>query len=96
MNTDKDSLSIVETIVTLAKKLGKTIVAEGVKTDAHKATLSTLTCDYGQGYLFSKPLNSFNAEEFLSNNTTTENIEYSSVQVVTEGSIETVINLYTM
>jgi EAL domain-containing protein (putative c-di-GMP-specific phosphodiesterase class I) len=96
MNTDKDSLSIVETIVTLAKKLGKTIVAEGVETDAHKTTLSELLCDFGQGYLFSKPLNSFDAEEFLRNNTTTENIEYSSVQVVTEGSIETVTNLYAM
>jgi EAL domain-containing protein (putative c-di-GMP-specific phosphodiesterase class I) len=96
MNTDKDSLSIVETIVTLAKKLGKTIVAEGVETDAHKATLSELLCDYGQGYLFSKPLNSSNAEEFLRNNQATENIEYSSVQVVTEGSVETVTNPYAM
>jgi diguanylate cyclase (GGDEF)-like protein len=96
MNTDKDSLSIVETIVTLAKKLGKTIVAEGVETDAHKATLLTLACDYGQGYLFSKPLNSFNAEEFLRNNIASENIEYSSVPLATEGSIEAVTNQYAM
>jgi EAL domain-containing protein (putative c-di-GMP-specific phosphodiesterase class I) len=53
MNTDKDSLSIVETIVTLAKKLGKSIVAEGVETEDHKTTLAELLCDYGQGYLFS-------------------------------------------
>jgi diguanylate cyclase (GGDEF)-like protein len=96
MNTDKDSLSIVETIVTLAKKLGKSIVAEGVETEDHKTTLAELLCDYGQGYLFSKPLNSGAAEEFLRNNKTSENVEFSSVKVVIEGSVETVANQYAM
>jgi EAL domain-containing protein (putative c-di-GMP-specific phosphodiesterase class I) len=95
MNTDKDSLSIVETIVTLAKKLGKTIVAEGVETDAHKTTLSALACDYGQGYLFSKPLNLLDAEEFLKNNTVFQDDNYQPLKLTTPNNIETT-NQYAM
>ena len=65
MAFDKSSRSIVETIITLAAKLNKQVVAEGVETIQHKDMLSELLCDYGQGYLFSKPLNSAAAEEFL-------------------------------
>jgi predicted signal transduction protein with EAL and GGDEF domain len=33
------------------------VVAEGVETDEQAVQLRALTCEYGQGYLFSKPLN---------------------------------------
>src|SRR6185312_2867779 len=56
MGTDRESLGIVETILTLAQKLGKKVVAEGVETDQQVAALLELGCGYGQGYLFSRPL----------------------------------------
>lgn len=96
MSTDKDSLSIVETIITLANKLGKTTVAEGVETEGHKDILRQLSCDYGQGYLFSKPLNSDNAEEFLLKHTNTQNDRDQSIKVVSQINIETVANQYSM
>lgn len=65
MAHDKDSRSIVETIIALAGKLDKRVVAEGVETERDKEILSDLACQYAQGYLFSKPLDSSGAEEFL-------------------------------
>lgn len=56
---------IVRTIVTLARSLGVQVVAEGVETHAQLAALRALGCDYGQGYLFSRPVESAAARELL-------------------------------
>lgn len=47
---------VVSTIITLSKQLGLTIVAEGVETAHQLQWLKQLGCEFGQGYLFSKPL----------------------------------------
>jgi len=46
---------IIEAIIALAKTLGYGIVAEGIETKEQEKFLETLSCDLGQGYLFSKP-----------------------------------------
>jgi len=51
-----ESLEIVRSIITLAHSLGKQVIAEGVETGEQLALLRSLECDYGQGYFFSKPL----------------------------------------
>jgi len=51
-----EQLEIVRTIITLAWNLGINTVAEGVETTRHLNQLRSLRCDYGQGYLFAKPL----------------------------------------
>jgi EAL domain-containing protein (putative c-di-GMP-specific phosphodiesterase class I) len=66
MGTDTESTGIVETILTLAQKLGKKAVAEGVETEEQVAALQALGCGYGQGYLFSRPLWSDLAEKLIS------------------------------
>ena len=48
--------SIVNAIVRLAHALDLFCVAEGVETEGQRATLSGLGCDFGQGYLWSRPL----------------------------------------
>lgn len=48
---------IVEAIVMMAKSLGLKVIAEGIETKPQLAKLQSLQCLYGQGYLFSKPLN---------------------------------------
>lgn len=52
----EQNAKIVEAIITLGHALGLTIVAEGVETEAQANQLQTLACNYGQGYLFSRPL----------------------------------------
>jgi EAL domain-containing protein (putative c-di-GMP-specific phosphodiesterase class I) len=56
MTIDEEALGIVETVVTLAAKLKMNVVAEGIETPAQAAKLRSFNCDFGQGYLFSKPL----------------------------------------
>lgn len=59
------SALIVETIITLAQKLGLAVTAEGVETAEQLAQLRELKCDYGQGYFFSRPLNAEAAEALI-------------------------------
>lgn len=47
---------IVRTILSLAAALGMEVVAEGIETMQQLTTLQQLSCGYGQGYFFSKPL----------------------------------------
>jgi diguanylate cyclase (GGDEF)-like protein/PAS domain S-box-containing protein len=56
MNADSKNAEIVRAIVALARNLGMEVVAEGVETAEHLTALRALQCNYGQGYLFAKPL----------------------------------------
>ena len=56
---------IIEAICAMAHKLKKTIVAEGVETEGQRDFLTRLGCDYGQGYLFSRPLLAEQVTRFL-------------------------------
>jgi EAL domain-containing protein (putative c-di-GMP-specific phosphodiesterase class I) len=56
INTDERDLAIVETFITLAKKLNLSVVAEGVETEIQKEFLLKSNCDYMQGYLVSYPV----------------------------------------
>lgn len=58
MNLPKDaaSVAIVESVMTLSKGIGLTVVAEGVETTEQADFLTSYGCNELQGYLFSKPL----------------------------------------
>lgn len=51
-----ENSEIVRTICTLANNLGMEVVAEGIETREQLALLRKLKCEYGQGYLFSRPV----------------------------------------
>jgi diguanylate cyclase (GGDEF)-like protein len=57
MNYEPQSVAVVETIISLAHNLKKEVIAEGVETVEQAHRLRSLNCEYGQGYLFAKPLN---------------------------------------
>ncbi|MDT8410439.1 MAG: GGDEF domain-containing protein [Wenzhouxiangellaceae bacterium] len=52
---DANMLAVVEEVVRMAKRLGLTVVAEGVETRAHLKLLGELGCNHAQGYLFGCP-----------------------------------------
>ncbi len=56
MDTDEKSEEIVRTILTLADNLNLEVVAEGIENEQQFRRLRELGCEFGQGYLFSKPV----------------------------------------
>ena len=62
---DPHRLRVVKTIATLAHDLGKSLVAEGVETPEQLARLRSMGCEYGQGWLFSRPMDAFQAGAIL-------------------------------
>ena len=67
MNIDDlgEDHAIVETIITLGHHLGMDVIAEGIETGGQAQKLKALSCEYGQGYFFAKPLPAEDAEELL-------------------------------
>lgn len=65
MNLESQNLEIVKTIITLAQVLDLQIIAEGIETEEQHQTLKSLGVKYAQGYLFSKPLTSEQAEMLI-------------------------------
>jgi diguanylate cyclase (GGDEF)-like protein/PAS domain S-box-containing protein len=65
MGEKVESETIVRTIVSMAHSMGLDVVAEGIETDMHRSYLEAMHCDYGQGYLFSKPINAEEASLLL-------------------------------
>jgi EAL domain-containing protein (putative c-di-GMP-specific phosphodiesterase class I) len=65
MANDGESLEIIRAIITLAHTLDMDVIAEGAETSQELAQLRSLQCEYGQGYFFSKPVDSYAAEELL-------------------------------
>ena len=55
MQIDRPDEALIEAVVTLGRRLGKRVVAEGVETKAQMDFLRYLGCDDAQGYLFCRP-----------------------------------------
>jgi diguanylate cyclase (GGDEF)-like protein len=68
MTSDTENYEIVRTIITLAKTLGMDAISEGVENTQQLDRLKTLGCEFGQGYLFAKPLNPRAVESMLTRN----------------------------
>lgn len=51
--------------MTLAQKLGVKMTAEGLETKEQLAQLRAVKCEYGQGYLSSRPVDSSTAEALI-------------------------------
>ncbi|ABP56373.1 putative bifunctional diguanylate cyclase/phosphodiesterase [Salinispora tropica] len=56
MATDPGDLAIVNAVVTLSQQFGLAVVAEGVESELTLELLQDIGCEYGQGFLFSRPL----------------------------------------
>jgi len=65
METGTENGEIVRTVVALAKALGLTVIAEGIETIHQLHQLRILGSEYGQGFLFSRPVPRKEAEDLL-------------------------------
>ncbi|MDO6387817.1 MULTISPECIES: GGDEF domain-containing phosphodiesterase [unclassified Uliginosibacterium] len=48
--------AIVATLVSLGRRLGKTVIAKGIETEEVRQKLRSLGCEYGQGFCFAQAL----------------------------------------
>ena len=56
LGEDREAEALVAGIIDLARRLNLTIVAEGIEERRQAEWLAAMGCDYGQGFLYSRPL----------------------------------------
>lgn len=74
MEENTENGEIVRTVIALAKALNLQVVAEGIESIHQFHQLRILGCEFGQGYLFSKPLPVADIQRLLADNTRWQNI----------------------
>jgi diguanylate cyclase (GGDEF)-like protein/PAS domain S-box-containing protein len=70
LGTGPEDGALAHAIVMLGRTLRLRVVAEGIETAAQLAELQVLECEYGQGYLFARPLTAAAMSAVLANGMT--------------------------
>ena len=65
MSEDKDGKTLIRTLVQLGKALSIETLAEGIEQQDQLTTLRREDCEFGQGFLFARPLDAAEMEAFL-------------------------------
>ncbi|MFT5657011.1 MAG: diguanylate cyclase (GGDEF)-like protein/PAS domain S-box-containing protein, partial [Gammaproteobacteria bacterium] len=65
LDHDSDDLALCAAIVVMAHTLGIKVIAEGIETQLQKDLLMSIDCDFGQGYLFSRPVPAEDFEQLV-------------------------------
>jgi len=65
LTPDSQDMALCEAIIVMAHKLGIKVIAEGIETEVQHRLLMEMECDYGQGYLYSRPVPSKEFEKLL-------------------------------
>jgi len=68
MSRDGEGSEIVKAIFKLGQALSKQVYAEGIETSAQLALLQELGCEFGQGFLLSRPVGAESAGTFVASN----------------------------
>ncbi|WP_120077145.1 EAL domain-containing protein [Aurantiacibacter odishensis] len=64
-DSDPARRAIAAAMVQFSRDIGAKLVAEGIETEAERAVMQDLGVDYGQGYLFARPLPVVAAQQHL-------------------------------
>jgi EAL domain-containing protein (putative c-di-GMP-specific phosphodiesterase class I) len=62
---DSEHATLVRSVLAIAAEFSLQVVAEGIRSEEQHAQLHRLGCDYGQGYLYSRPLPAAQIDELL-------------------------------
>lgn len=65
VNKDQTITAKIQHAIDTARSAGVDVVAVGVETKEHLEQVKALKCEYGQGYLFSRPLDEHSVEELM-------------------------------
>ena len=69
LETDADDQVIVSATISMAQKLGLTVVAEGVENAEQVKILETFGCDEAQGFYYSRPVSGEQMTQLLLSHT---------------------------
>lgn len=72
MSEDSHDKVLCEAIIVMAQKLGIKVVAEGIETQEQRHILQQMGCEFGQGYLFAKPLKHHDFDILLAKQNTSQ------------------------
>jgi EAL domain-containing protein (putative c-di-GMP-specific phosphodiesterase class I) len=61
----RKGIELIRAIVSMARELGMEAIAEGIETGEQLSELKSVSCNFGQGFLLSKPLDKESAEKIL-------------------------------
>jgi diguanylate cyclase (GGDEF)-like protein/PAS domain S-box-containing protein len=103
IETSAEAQEIIRTIINLAHQLGLSVITEGIENPAQLDLISSLGCEYGQGFLFSKAISKYDIIPFLKKDFTwvTSDIKPSTIScsdnvkhdtAITETSSLTAVN----
>jgi EAL domain-containing protein (putative c-di-GMP-specific phosphodiesterase class I) len=62
-----ENTALIQAIIALSKVFGYQVIAEGIETKNQKSLMRLYGCQYGQGYLFAKPMPFDKLEQYLTN-----------------------------
>ncbi|HZA41660.1 MAG TPA: EAL domain-containing protein [Actinomycetota bacterium] len=65
VDAGSEESALARAVIKLGSTLSLKIVAEGIETAGSREMLTSLGCDYGQGYLFSRPMDGAAIDRFL-------------------------------
>jgi diguanylate cyclase len=65
LNKEGKNNAIVASIASLAKHLNLAVVAEGIETSLQEKRIRDLKCQFGQGYLYARPMTELHALELM-------------------------------
>ena len=65
MTHDRRYVAVVEAIVTLCRALGMRVTVEGIETPEQLELVTSLGCDWAQGFLFARPMSAKAVDELL-------------------------------
>jgi diguanylate cyclase (GGDEF)-like protein len=65
LHADSKDLALCKATIVMAHELGLKVVAEGIETQEQRDLLAQAGCDFGQGYLFSRPVSAGDFETLM-------------------------------
>jgi len=65
INSQEQDARLINAIVSMAHSLNLEVIAEGVETDIQLSHVKELGCEFAQGFLFSKPIQAKDFEQYL-------------------------------
>lgn len=72
LSPDSKEVALCQAIITMAKSLGMTIIAEGIETQEQQQLLIQMGCHFGQGYHLAKPMRASALNQLLTAQIETE------------------------